>query len=380
MNHTNDELAYHLDEVRHAILGWAEAPADADFTPLFTRLALRLFVFQAGHNPILRRLCAARALNPAHLTDWRQIPALPTVAFKEQDVTVLSLGDRAATFHSSGTTAQLPSRHYHSPASLALYELSVSRWYRHCIGPNSPGATPTSHRPALICLTPAPEEAPHSSLAHMMGTLAAEPQWSRSDFLGRIRAGQWEVDFDRALPLLQQAAAGTSPCHLYGTAFNLVHLLDYLEDRSVTIPLPPGSRVMETGGYKGQSRQISRHELHQSIAHRLGVPPSQIFSEYGMCELGSQAYSLPGANPPVFHFPPWARAMIVNPETGREADIGQSGLIRVVDLANVASAVAVQTQDLGVRLKEGFRLLGRAPSAEARGCSLLSVSTNQAAA
>jgi hypothetical protein len=49
---------------------------------------------------------------------------------------------------------------------------------------------------------------------------------------------------------------------------------------------------------------------------------------------------------------------------------GETGLIRVLDLANVYSVMAIQTEDLGIRRGDGFTLAGRAISAEPRGCSL----------
>ena len=64
---------------------------------------------------------------------------------------------------------------------------------------------------------------------------------------------------------------------------------------------------------------------------------------------------------------------IISPETGREVGEGETGLIRVFDLANVYSVMAIQTEDLGVRRGDGFALVGRAVLAEPRGCSLLAV-------
>ena len=52
---------------------------------------------------------------------------------------------------------------------------------------------------------------------------------------------------------------------------------------------------------------------------------------------------------------------------------GETGLIRVLDLANVWSVMAVQTEDLGVRRGDGFELIGRAAQAEPRGCSLMNI-------
>jgi hypothetical protein len=132
---------------------------------------------------------------------------------------------------------------------------------------------------------------------------------------------------------------------------------------------------METGGYKGRSRELPKSELHAMMREWLGVTEGQILCEYGMSELSSQAYdgAVGEASRGVFYFPPWARAQIVSPETGREVSEGETGLVRIFDLANVYSVMAIQTEDLGVRRGDGFELLGRAAMAEARGCSLASV-------
>jgi hypothetical protein len=137
---------------------------------------------------------------------------------------------------------------------------------------------------------------------------------------------------------------------------------------------------------------MPKEELHALITERLGVPPENIVCEYGMSELSSQAYA-PGAPassrrvftgatkrpagwkpalPVPLHFPPWARVQLISPETGREVTNGETGLIRIFDLANVFSVLAVQTEDLGIRRGDGFELLGRSPLAEPRGCSLMS--------
>ncbi|MGP8020798.1 MAG: hypothetical protein ACLPRE_07410 [Limisphaerales bacterium] len=63
---------------------------------------------------------------------------------------------------------------------------------------------------------------------------------------------------------------------------------------------------------------------------------------------------------------------IISPETGRGVADGETGLIRVFDLANAFSAMAVQTEDLGIRHGDGFELIGRVQVAEPRGCSLMS--------
>jgi hypothetical protein len=197
---------------------------------------------------------------------------------------------------------------------------------------------------------------------------------ARSAFLGRTdAAGGWQVAAPDAWAALRAAADDHAPVVLLGAAFSFVHLLEGREPGARALRLPAGSFALETGGYKGRSRALPRAELHAALAEALGLPAGAIRTEYGMCELSSQAYDWFAAEPPaaprVFRFPPWARAVVVSPETGREVGEGESGLLRVYDLANVRSVLAIQTEDLARRRGGGFEWLGRA--AEARGCSLL---------
>jgi hypothetical protein len=321
----------------------------------FSRVALKLFALQHTHNPAYARLCKGRAPQT-----WQEIPAVPTVAFKELAMTSLAEQDRRHVFYSSGTTLQERSRHFHSEASLALYDESLWRWFNHNFADRLDGKK-------VVVLTPPAEAAPNSSLAHMFSTFAARHPNGNAVFVGEVDAqGAWQIDFPKAVELLEDKA---TPLALFGTAFLFVNLLDELEKRAVRCRLAPGSWIMETGGYKGRSREVSKADFHRMISERLDVTSEFVFGEYGMSELSSQAYD---GGDGVFKFPPWARARIVSPVNGREVDVGERGLIRIYDLANVWSVMAVQTEDVAIKRAEGFELCGRASQAEARGCSLMS--------
>ena len=66
------------------------------------------------------------------------------------------------------------------------------------------------------------------------------------------------------------------------------------------------------------------------------------------------------------------RTRLLDPVTGVDAAPGQPGLLTHYDLANLNSVVAIQTEDMGITAEDGdgFHLLGRAPGAILRGCSL----------
>ncbi len=364
------------------------APAGAErfgaFEGAFAELALDLFNLQYARNPAYRSLCDVRGVSAHLIRDWRDIPAAPTSAFKELELSSLLPAERAVVFHSSGTTGQPPSRHFHDLESLALYEASLLPWFRRhllpeWLTPEQGGSERDSGRPVVISLTPEPLAAPHSSLTHMFETVRHRFGSPESAFVGVLdRDRTWSIDFAGFNESVNDAIAGQRPVVLLGSAFNFVHLLD--GPRASRWVLPAGSCVLETGGYKGRSRAMPKPELHELIARCLGVPACRIVCEYGMSELSSQAYDGvagrtggldPG--PRAFRFPPWARALVVSPESGREVAEGETGLLRIFDLANVRSVLAVQTEDLAIRRGDDFDLLGRAAQAEPRGCSLMAV-------
>ena len=355
----------------------------------FNSLALALFRLQYASVESYRLFCNSRNVSPDVVTDWRQIPAVPTSAFKDLELTSLPGNERTSVFHSSGTTEQRPSRHFHSTESLAIYEASLLPWFeKHFLNDwtslQEIEAVGPLDKPGFIFLTPSAASAPNSSLVHMFETVNRVLGSRDSFFAGRIGSDNvWNLDIDQALFGIRKSMCANRPICILGTAFSFVHLLDFFGDKNMRYKLAAGSRVLETGGYKGRSREMPKAELHNLITKHLGIPASHIICEYGMSELSSQAYdrAIVFEDPEepkktqsparVFHFPPWARAQVTSPETGREVNDGETGLIRIIDLANVRSIMAIQTEDLAVRRGDGFELLGRAKLSEQRGCSLM---------
>jgi hypothetical protein len=378
----NNELSSFATRLRELILNFQSPISDGQFS----ELAMELFSLQFKHNPAYQKICSARDLTPQTVGNWTQIPFVPTAAFKELELSSIQPAERTAVFHSSGTTEQKPSRHYHCAESLAVYETSLSVGFFENVWKDLPmtnddlranGKSAIGNRQSVIFLTPPPSQAPHSSLVHMFETVRQKCGAPATAFLGKLENnGAWTLDFDGVVAAVSPSAASPEPRAIYllGTAFSFVHLLDHLAEKDLRLTLPQISRVMETGGYKNRSRSLQKSELHALISERLGIPRENIICEYGMSELSSQAYDTPRPAPHAprrFHFPPWSRAQIISPETGLEVADGETGIIRVLDLANVFSVAAIQAEDLGIRRGDGFELAGREQSSEPRGCSLM---------
>jgi len=275
-------------------------------------------------------------------------------------------------FSTSGTTGSAPG--IHAFRSTETYEAlalnSGARALRNSAG-----------RSVVVALAPAPALDITSSLAFMMRLF--QRAWDGRGLDGgafdELEPGRWLVRDDgvdaRGLALAARIAkVRGEPLVVLATAFALVAMLDALD--GAVVEAPPSSVVMVTGGYKGRSREVEKSELSRSVARSFGLPASHVVGEYGMTELTSQLYeaTLPGAElsgpPNVFFAPPWLRVEAVDPATLEPVPRGDVGIARFVDLGNVDSAVAVQTDDLVRRVGEGIELVGRRQGAEPRGCSL----------
>jgi hypothetical protein len=315
----------------------------------FESLALEAYRFQYEHNPVYRAYCDRQP----PVACWEDIPAVPTRAFKDFSIACFPLTEAVAEFHTSGTTAEKAGKHFFK--TLDLYHAAIRPTFHAAL------LRPGEPRLPMLALTPSPDDAPHSSLSHMLGFVMREFGSADSDFF--VRNGRLETD--RLIRALCEAQWAHQPVLLLGTAFAFVHLLDHCAATHLRLELPEGSRVMETGGFKGRSREVPQAELYNLVERHLAV--SWIVNEYGMTELSTQFYSRRHTRKTV---PPWARVQIINPHHGKPAAPGEPGMIRVFDLANLWSSLCIQTEDLGVAHADGFDVLGRAADAEVRGCSL----------
>jgi hypothetical protein len=360
-----DKTAIVLQNRILALIARGMAPVTTDEE--FDRLAHDVFAFQYERCTPYRAYCDRLKLAPQNITHWKQIAAVPTSAFKDFALACFPVAEAVAEFHTSGTTREKAGKHY-----LRTLEL-----YAAAIRPNfAAHLVPDKTRLPMMMLMASPQEAPHSSLSYMMGVVAREFGAENAEFY--VENGVLHVE--RVVRDLSEAQVAKRPVFLLGTAFAFVHLLDHLARQGLKFKLAEGSRVMETGGFKGRSREMPKDELYGLIERLIGIPKARVVNEYGMTELSTQFYDgslqanqqTDGKVPP-----PWARVVIIDPNTGREAAKGKQGLIRVYDIVNMWSVMCVQTEDLGVaRVTESssgahaFEVLGRVAGAEVRGCSL----------
>jgi hypothetical protein len=336
----------------------------------FNEAALELFAVQFSHIEAYSDYCRHIGLTPETVGHWTEIPAAPTDAYKRAPLASFSPETAERVFMTSGTSVGPESRGrvYKDRAAMAVHDAVVSDGFRRwCL--------PDRERIRILVLAPPEASVPHLRMAHDCSLFLREFDSGG----GRHFVSQEGLQTDALQAALEQSVADATPVLLVGATFSLVRFFDACREEDARYPLPPGSRLVDGGGYKGRSRELTKAEFLALAGDTLGLPETHCVNLLGITELtslffdGILAETLAGRAAARHKVnPPWTRTRAVDPETLKLLPAGQEGLLRHWDLANVSSVIALQTDDLGLQMPggDGFEVLGRARGAELRGCSL----------
>lgn len=287
-------------------------------------------------------------VDPQKIDSLSKIPFLPIQFFKTNAVKTTDF-EPEIIFESSGTTQSSTSKHF--VKNLELYRTSFTKCFELFYGPASEWC--------ILGLLPSYLERKNSSLITMTEELIKQSDHSLSGFY----LGDHEKLYHTLLhnEILQQ------PTLLIGVTFAL---LDFADRFNMHLS---NTVVMETGGMKGRREEITREEVHEILQKKLGV--RRIHSEYGMTELLSQSYSRGNG---IFKCPPWMKVLLRSEDDpfsihavppSRNAE---TGIINIIDLANIYSCAFIATDDMGKLHHNGsFEVLGRCDNSDIRGCSLM---------
>jgi hypothetical protein len=309
----------------------------------FETLALELFHHQAEHNRVYNQYLQHLCVEQQQITALAEVPFMPLRFFKTFDVQTGSFIPEVV-FTSSATTGMGQSKH--GLAELNHYTQTYTRIFEQFFG--------DPREWCILALLPSYLEREGSSLIEMCKGLIHLSKDPDSGFYLHNLA-----DLHRCL---QQKEARGVKTLLIGVSFAL---LDFAEQYPTSLT---HTHIMETGGMKGRRKELLRETLHAALKQAFGL--KHIYSEYGMTELLSQAYSLEEGR---FKTPWWMQVYIRQTDDPfKHAPHGKTGGINIVDLANVDSCAFLETMDLGRLYKDGtFEVLGRFDHVEVRGCNLM---------
>ncbi len=317
----------------------------------FDGMALELFRYQHEYNILYRQYCDTLRIDPLSIQRIEDIPFLPISFFKTHQVITYGF-EPEAFFESSGTTQSVSSRHW--VKDLSLYRESFTRAFQKFYG--------SAEGKCIIGLLPSYLERQHSSLVMMVDQLIKDSHHPLSGF--------YLYDHEMLHRTLLHNEILKKDTLLIGVTYALL-------DFAAAFPMQlRHTIVMETGGMKGRREEMTRQQVHAELRENLGL--NLIHSEYGMTELLSQAYSKGDG---IFHCPSWMKVLLRQEDD--PFDVGRadqqnskalSGVINVIDLANIYSCAFIATDDMGRLYGNGsFEVMGRMDNSDVRGCSLLTV-------
>lgn len=285
-------------------------------------------------------------LNNSNLASFHSYPYLPVELFKQHDVCDNEALNHSIVFSSSNTGGGGQS--FHKVPDITLYENSFRLHFEQFFN--------ASNNYHILGLLPSYLERSGSSLVYMADYLIRHSQTQGNGF--------YLYEFENLYKHLKKLKESKKATILLGVTFAL---LDFAASFAFSFP---ELIIIETGGMKGRKKEPLRSEVHDILKQAFEVP--KVYSEYGMTELLSQAYSSDGRH---FIAPKWMKVSAYDiHDPFRKLDIGQQGRICIMDLANIHSCCFIQTSDLGRVYENGsFEINGRIDFSDLRGCSLLSL-------
>jgi hypothetical protein len=314
-------------------------------TPFETK-ALKVFNFQYRHNDVYKRFADNLNCNPSLVNTINEIPFLPVSFFKTHKIVSTDFLPEAI-FKSSGTTIGNNSQHF--VKETVVYEASFLSGFEQFYG--------RIQDYCILGLLPSYLEREGSSLVYMVERMM--------HISNHPLNGLHLYDHDRLADKLKKLEERNEKTILIGVTYAL---LDFAQK----YPMPlKNTIIMETGGMKGKNKEMVRGEVHLLLKKAFGL--HQVHSEYGMTELLSQAYSM---NDGIFKAPPWMKVLIREEDDPLRLNSvvlkSLTGVINVIDLANIYSCSFIATDDVGKLHKDGsFEVLGRLDYSDIRGCSLM---------
>jgi hypothetical protein len=309
----------------------------------FRELSLEIFAHQYHSNQTYKQWCELLGRNPQNTTNIEQIPFLPISFFRTHKVVSFS-EEPKGFFMSSGTASSIRSKHW--IRDYDIYERSFTKAFERFFG--------KADDYCFLAMLPNYQEQSNSSLIYMIDHLVKSSHQKDSGF--------YPYDIDKVASLLHKNENEQIPTILFGVSYAL---LDLAEKHTFKLK---HTTVFETGGMKGRRKEISKRELHSILCNAFGT--DSIASEYGMCELFSQAYAVSDGS---FRCPPWLKVSIKETnDPFSECKQGKSGIINIIDLANIDSCSFIATEDLGrINTDGSFEVLGRADNSVVKGCNLM---------
>lgn len=342
--------------------GLSERDKTAVLLPAMDALTRRHY----AASEVFRRVVDAAfgGLRPDPYRSLEELPFVPVSLFKEHELRSVPKEQVFRVLTSSGTTGQQVSRVYLDSATASLQAKALVRIMQHFLG---------KERLPMVVLD-------HEGVLTDRGSFSARG----AGILGLMQFGRkpiyalrpdMSLDVERVDAYLAEHAG--QPVLFFGFTFMAwQHAISVLEHAGRRL-LPNGGVLVHSGGWKKlESARVSAQAFAKGARDSLGV--ARVLNFYGMVEqVGSVFFENALGS---LHAPVFADVIVRDPFTLRPLPPGSRGLLQVLSvLPQSYPGHSLLTEDLGECLGVDdpaagmpgrfFRVSGRAPRSEVRGCS-----------
>jgi len=290
------------------------------------------------------------------------VPYVPVGLFKTHALRSIPEQQVFKTLTSSGTTGQQVSRIFLDRETASLQSAALSRIMMHVLG--------TERLPMLLIDTDALIKDRKSFSARGAGVLGMMT-FGRNHLY--VLDQEMNLKLEELKSFLQRF--GGQPFLMFGFTY-MAWAYFYDRIRELGLDLSQGILIHSGGWKKLQEAAVDNAEFRASFKRATGL--ARIYNFYGMVEQVGSVF-LEGEDG-LLYPPNFADVVIRDPESLEPVPVGGRGVIEVLSLLPLSyPGHAILTEDLGViehidgntcgRLGKAFRVLGRLPKSELRGCS-----------
>jgi hypothetical protein len=345
--------------LQQPVYGLSQAEKEHLLVPVFNALHQH---HQASCEPY-RNIVSANEQCSA-VDDIAELPYLTVRLFKHLELSSIPQNEVFKTLQSSGTTGQSPAKIFLDKETSGRQSKALVKILQDSIG--------KQRLPMLIIDSPAVLKDKSLFSARGAGIQGLA-------FFGRDHTYALDENMQPNWPVIEAFAEkyANQPLLIFGFTFMLwLHFIQALIKLNKTLPFEQGILLHSGGWKKLEEHKVDNSAFKHTIAETIGV--KQIYNFYGMAEqVGSVFVECEQGH---LHAPLLADVIVRDPYSLTPCKVGEQGLLQVLSVLPTSyPGHSLLTEDMGELLgiddclcgRKGkyFKVLGRLPKAEVRGCS-----------
>ncbi len=307
---------------------------------LFLKAVQENFMHLTQHCDDYRRIAdhygvSVRSLKNAE--DIVNLPVIPTLFFKKHRISCRGAYILRAT--SSGTSGQFSEIAFDAGGLLCGLKMVLRiAPMRELISPKPCHYIVMGYKPHRGNRTAVTKTA--------FGATLFTPALSRRYIL-RYKNGGYSPDFEGVINALQKYEHSRFPTRLMGFPAYTWFLMKMMDERSLSLRLPKGSKILLGGGWKQfYAERADKEEFYRLAEKVLGISDDCIVEFFGAVEHPILYCDCPRHH---FHIPAYSRVLIRSSDTLEPLPMGEAGLINLVTpMVAKTPLLSVMTDDIGV--------------------------------